>query len=129
MAVPKKPKLAKLLTTLITDPVSVTAATTPPKPASKPRRTTKEAYTIKKIIKTLREITSRAGQGPIDYKEFTTGIKVTINLIDLLQMSPDYAKALRTYSTRINNNKKRTTTHEFIINITNVILDKSNSIA
>jgi len=81
MAVPKKPKLTKPLTTLIMDPVSTT---TPPEPTSKPRRTTKEAYTVKKIIKTLREITSRAGQGLIDYKEFTARIKVTINLIDLL---------------------------------------------
>jgi hypothetical protein len=84
MALPKKPKLAKLLTTPITDPVSTTAATTPPKPASKPRRTTKESHTVKKMIKTLREIAGRAGQGPIDYKEFTARIKVTINLIDLL---------------------------------------------
>jgi hypothetical protein len=84
MALPKKPKLAKPLITLITDPVSTTAATTPPKLASKPRRTTKESYTVKKMIKTLREITSRAGQGLIDYKEFTARIKVTINLIDLL---------------------------------------------
>jgi hypothetical protein len=83
MAVPKKPKLAKLLITLIANPVSATPAT-PPEPASKPRRTLKEAHTVKKIIKTLREIASRAGQGPIDYKEFITGIKVTINLIDLL---------------------------------------------
>jgi hypothetical protein len=129
MAVPKKPKLAKLLTTPIVDPVSTPAAATPPEPASEPRRTTKEAYTVKKMIKTLREITGRAGQGPIDYKEFTTGIKVTINLIDLLQMSPDYAKALRTYSTRINNKKRKTTTHEFVVNIANVLLDESNSVA
>jgi hypothetical protein len=79
MAVPKKPKLVKLLTTPIADPVFATAATTLPKPASKPRRTTKEAYTIKKMIKTLREITGRAGQGLINYKEFTARIKVTIN--------------------------------------------------
>jgi hypothetical protein len=84
MAVPKKPKLAKPLITPIVDPVSTPAAATPPKPASEPCCTTKEAYTVKKIIKTLREIAGRAGQGPIDYKEFTTGIKVTINLIDLL---------------------------------------------
>jgi hypothetical protein len=84
MAVPKKPKLAKPSTTPIVDPVSTPAAATPPEPASKPRRTTKEAHTIKKMIKTLREIAGRAGQGPIDCKEFTTGIKVTINLIDLL---------------------------------------------
>jgi hypothetical protein len=84
IALPKKPKLAKLLTTPITDPVSTTAATTPPKPASKPCRTTKESYTVKKMIKTLREIAGRAGQGPIDYKEFTARIKVTINFIDLL---------------------------------------------
>jgi hypothetical protein len=83
MAVPKKPKLAKPLTTLIADPVSATPAT-PPEPASEPRCTSKEAHTVKKIIKTLREIAGRAGQGPIDYKEFTAGIKVTINLIDLL---------------------------------------------
>jgi hypothetical protein len=84
MALPKKPKLAKPLTTLITDPVSTTAATTPPKLASKPCCTTKESYTVKKIIKTLREIAGCAGQGPIDYKEFTARIKVTINLMDLL---------------------------------------------
>jgi hypothetical protein len=84
MAVPKKPKLAKPLTTLIVGPVSTPAAATPPKLASKPCCTTKEAYTVKKIIKTLREIAGRVGQGPIDYKEFTTGIKVTINLMDLL---------------------------------------------
>jgi hypothetical protein len=83
MALPKKPKLAKPSTTPITDPVSTTAATTPPKPASEPCRTTKESYTVK-MIKTLREIAVCAGQGPIDYKEFTARIKVTINLIDLL---------------------------------------------
>jgi hypothetical protein len=44
-------------------------------------------------------------------------------------MSPDYAKALRTYSTRINNKKRKTTTHEFVINMANVLLDESNSIA
>jgi hypothetical protein len=81
MAVPKKPKLAKPLTTPTADPVSTT---TPPEPTSEPRRTTKEAHTVKKMIKTLREIAGRAGQGPIDYKEFTAGIKVTINLMDLL---------------------------------------------
>jgi hypothetical protein len=46
MAVPKKPKLAKPSTTPIADPVSATAATTPPEPASEPRCTTKEAYTV-----------------------------------------------------------------------------------
>jgi hypothetical protein len=85
MAVPKKPKLAKPLTTPIADPVSTPAAATLVKPVSpEPRCTTKEAHTVKKMIKTLWEIAGRAGQGPIDYKEFTTRIKVTINLIDLL---------------------------------------------
>jgi len=44
-------------------------------------------------------------------------------------MSPNYTKALRTYSTRINNKKRKNTTHEFVVNITNILLDKSNSIA
>jgi hypothetical protein len=44
-------------------------------------------------------------------------------------MSPDYAKALRTYSTRINNKKKKTAAHEFVVNITNILLGKGNSIA
>ena len=42
--------------------------------------------------------------------------------MDLLQISPDYIKALCAYSTRINNKKRKTTEHEFVANMVQIIL-------
>lgn len=44
--------------------------------------------------------------GPIDYRDLAARIQVPVNLLDLFQMSPDFAKQSRKLPTRINMKKK-----------------------
>jgi hypothetical protein len=55
----------------------------------------------------LKQIVGHVGLEPVNYKDITQGFKITISLLDLLQISPDYAKNLRKLSTRTNEKKKR----------------------
>ncbi|KAI0991994.1 hypothetical protein K3495_g16192 [Podosphaera aphanis] len=55
----------------------------------------------------LNEINGREGLGPIDYKDMLAQIRVNISILDLMQISPDAAKAFKHYSTRRNKKKGR----------------------
>jgi hypothetical protein len=89
---------------------------TPPQPAAIPHSQPtaaaipdiQELRAVKKrVSKELKQIVGRLGLEPINYKDITQGFKITISLMDLLQISPDYAKNLRKLSTRANEKKKR----------------------
>lgn len=56
----------------------------------------------KKKIRQLNEINGREGLGPIDYKDMLAQIRVNLSILDLMQISPDAAKAFKHYSTRRN---------------------------
>ena len=56
----------------------------------------------KKKIRQLNEINGREGLGPIDYKDMLAQIRVNLSILDLMQISPDAAKAFKYYSTRRN---------------------------
>jgi hypothetical protein len=60
-----------------------------------------------RISKELKQIVGRIGLKPVNYRDMATDFKVTITLLDLLQISPDFAKQLRKLSTRVNEKKKR----------------------
>ncbi|RKF74385.1 hypothetical protein GcM1_239013 [Golovinomyces cichoracearum] len=53
----------------------------------------------------LNEINGRERLRPIDYKDMLAQIRVTISILDLMQISTDAAKAFRHYSTRRNHKK------------------------
>ncbi|KAI0994541.1 hypothetical protein K3495_g13640, partial [Podosphaera aphanis] len=62
----------------------------------------------KKKIRQLNEINGREGLGPIDYKNMLAQIRVNISILDLMQISPDAAKAFKHYySTRRNGKRGR----------------------
>ena len=48
----------------------------------------------KRVSKELKQIVRRVSLKPVNYKDITQGFKITISLLDLLQISPDYAKNL-----------------------------------
>ncbi|POS84042.1 hypothetical protein EPUL_002841 [Erysiphe pulchra] len=56
----------------------------------------------KKNNRQLNEINGREGLGPIDYKDMLAQIRVNLSILDLMQISPDAAKAFKHYSTRRN---------------------------
>lgn len=61
----------------------------------------------KRVTKQLKQIVGRIGLEPINYKDVMQDFKVTLSLMDLMQISPDFAKNVRQLSTRANEKKKR----------------------
>jgi hypothetical protein len=61
----------------------------------------------KRNTKQLKEIQGRKGQGPIDYSDLLRHFTVQINFMDLAQMSPDFAKNVRSLITRVNEKKPK----------------------
>jgi hypothetical protein len=59
----------------------------------------------KRTPKDLKQIVRHIGMTPIDYKSVARDFKITISLLDLLQISPDFAKNVRSISTRVNTKK------------------------
>jgi hypothetical protein len=70
------------------------------------KKKSKKGDSGNKLLKDLREIVARQGHGPMNYSDITKRFTAPINLIELLQMSPSYAKHLRHDSTRVNNKKQ-----------------------
>ena len=73
--------------------------TTNHKPEKKERK--------KRNTKQLKEIQGRKGQGPIDYSDLLRHFTVQINFMDLAQMSPDFAKNVRSLITRVNEKRSK----------------------
>lgn len=62
-----------------------------------------------KKLRQLREIVGREGKGPMDYTELASKFEVTINLLELFQLSPEVSKQFRKLSTRRNEQKSKKT--------------------
>jgi hypothetical protein len=63
---------------------------------SRPSPTSRKApKTVKRSVRELREILGRKGLGPINYTEIAKKFTADIDLITLLQMSPDARRGLR----------------------------------
>jgi hypothetical protein len=60
-----------------------------------------------RISKGLEQIVGRTGLEPVNYRDMATDFKVTITLLDLLQISLDFTKQLYRLSTHVNEEKKR----------------------
>jgi hypothetical protein len=61
----------------------------------------------KRATKQLKQIVGRMGELPVNYKDVMGNFTLTISLMDLLQISPDFAKNVRMLSTRANEKKKK----------------------
>jgi hypothetical protein len=64
-------------------------------------------YRRPRISKELKQIVGRIRLKPVNYRDMATDFKVTITLLDLLQISLDFTKQLRKLSTHVNEKKKR----------------------
>lgn len=74
----------------------------------KPKKTAKARRARStRAVRALREIISREGIGPINYRQLAEKIQVPINLLDLFQISPDLSKAFRKLSTQANVKKSK----------------------
>jgi len=61
----------------------------------------------KRNIKQLKEIQGYKGQGSIDYPNLLRHFTIQINFINLVQMSPDFAKNIQSLITRVNKKKSK----------------------
>jgi hypothetical protein len=77
------------------------------KPTTTPAKKSSRKNNKKRNLHGLKTITAYIRLLPIDYIKFTNNILVELSLVEFLQISFDFAKNLRSLSTRINNKSKK----------------------
>jgi hypothetical protein len=78
-----------------------------PHPATSMNHKPKKKERKKRNTKQLKEIQGRKGQSPINYSDLLRHFTMQINFMDLAQMSPNFAKNVRSLTTRVNEKKSK----------------------